>query len=64
MLTAQDAMQHVGRLAMWRVPSSELEVQVKVLDARSRWGRLDCLVTPVEGRGEQWIQADRLRYED
>jgi hypothetical protein len=37
-----------------------LLVQVKVLDTKQVFGRLDVKVTPVKGSGEKWISSDRL----
>lgn len=37
-----------------------LRVPVSVLDTRQVFSRVDCLVTPVGGNGEQWVSVDRL----
>lgn len=37
-----------------------LSVAVRVLDARSNFGRVDVLVTPIAGSGERWIDLSRL----
>jgi hypothetical protein len=37
-----------------------LNVQVKLLDVKQVFGRVDVLVTPVNGNGQKWIQVDRL----
>jgi len=42
------------------VTIDKLTVAVRVLDARKVFGRIDVLVTPKEGRGEQWISMDRV----
>lgn len=41
-----------------------LRVRVYVLDARRDCGRLRLLVTPVQGTGEHWTNADRVTLED
>lgn len=37
-----------------------LIVHVKLLDVKQVFGRVDVLVTPINGKGEKWVQADRL----
>jgi hypothetical protein len=37
----------------------DLDIEVDVLDVRSTFGNVHFQVTPVSGRGEQWVSADR-----
>jgi len=37
-----------------------LQVQVKLLDVKQVFGRIDVLVTPSQGQGQKWVQVDRL----
>ena len=37
-----------------------LRVLVNVLDTRQVFARVDCLVSPVNGAGQQWVSVDRL----
>lgn len=37
-----------------------LRVEVKVKDARLRFGHLDLLVSPVSGSGERWFEQHRI----
>lgn len=37
-----------------------LIVYCDVLDSRSMYGRLDYLISPVSGKGEQWIDSTRV----
>ena len=37
-----------------------LLVHVKLLDTKQVFGRVDVLVTPINGSGEKWVMADRL----
>jgi hypothetical protein len=46
----------VGTLAV-----DDLRVQVRITDARLRFGHLDLLVTPVSGSGERWIEQHRVQ---
>ena len=39
----------------------KLEVPVRITNAREAWGRIDVLVTPVDGSGEAWVSAERVR---
>ena len=34
---------------------------VKITDARESFGRLDVLVTPLDGEGEAWVSAERVK---
>jgi len=37
-----------------------LKFAVQVLDSRQVFSRVDCLVTPLHGAGQQWVSTDRL----
>ena len=39
----------------------KLEVPVRITNAREAWGRIDVLVTPVDGSGEAWVSAERVK---
>jgi len=43
------------------VTFDKLTFQVKILDSRKVYGRVDVLVTPTNGKGEQWIDLARVR---
>ena len=47
-----------GKLASYAVGS--LVIPVQILDARKVWGRVDCLITPIGGHGEQWVEASKI----
>lgn len=38
----------------------DLLVEVKITNARLRFGHLDLLVTPVSGSGERWVEQHRV----
>ena len=40
---------------------SQLLVQVKILEVRQSFGRVDYLVTPVAGEFERWTTQDSLK---
>ena len=48
---ATDAVYHVG----------DLVIPVKIIDCRRIWGRVDCLITPVGGNGQQWVEQSRIK---
>jgi hypothetical protein len=54
--------QQVGKVAVLRVDG--FRVHVRLLDARLHWGRIDYLVTPVDGDGERWVSAERLLIQE
>lgn len=41
-----------------------LTIQVKVTDARPRYGRIDLEITPVNGTGSRWVESSRVRLDD
>jgi hypothetical protein len=52
---------YIGRTAL--VSLSGVSVQVRVLDIRSAFGRIDAQITPVAGNGETWLQLSRLVFD-
>lgn len=53
----------VGAITHIAVPfySGQIEVKVRVIDERKRFGKRDFQVTPMSGRGTVWVQEARLR---
>ena len=41
-----------------------IRVAVRVLDSRVVYSRVDCLITPIAGNGQQWVSRDRLDFGD
>jgi hypothetical protein len=41
-----------------------IRVAVRVLDSRVVYSRVDCLITPIAGNGQQWVSLDRLHFGD
>ena len=56
--TASEMKAAVGKIG--DIPVGEMRVTVKIVDARERWGRIDVLVTPLKGSGQQWKSLDTL----
>lgn len=60
--TASSMMQVVGmRARLPLIGSDQMLVDVKIIDARKCWDRLDYLVCPVAGSGQRWVAATSLR---
>jgi hypothetical protein len=53
---------YIGRTAL--VDLSGVSVQVRVLDIRSAFGRIDAHVTPIAGVGMTWLAFARLSFID
>lgn len=56
--TSRDLQAYVGQTG--RLALDGLTVQIKVTDARVRFGHVDLLLTPVAGDGTRWVQSDRV----
>lgn len=53
----------VGGMAYWTVETRSedtVRVKVRVLEARSNFGRTDFRVEPLMGSGEAWVQESTL----
>jgi hypothetical protein len=51
---------YIGRTAL--VDLAGVLVQVRVLDIRSAFGRIDAHVTPIAGSGQTWLAFSRLTF--
>lgn len=59
MNTDNELAEPVGKTFLLSIERS-LRIHVTVLRTRNAYGRLDCLVTPVTGTGEEWVSMARL----
>jgi hypothetical protein len=59
-MTVREMTELIGKTAELYVDSMMFRVQI--LDARTRFGATDVLITPDAGHGsgEKWVQLDRL----
>jgi len=57
-VTVSDLAVLIGRPAL--LECGKLRVLVTVRDARQVFDRVDCLVEPQAGRGQQWVSVERL----
>lgn len=48
-----------GRRALYCINSMQFVVLIQ--DVRKVYGRVDCLISPVDGVGEKWVAADQLK---
>jgi len=55
-MTASELNQYVGRTGIWEIPKVGVKIRVKILDARSSYGRFELKITPLAGSGETWVQ--------
>jgi len=56
--TANDMMPTIGQQVAIRF--EQLTVTCTVLDAKSSYGRIRLLVSPVNGNGSQWVESGRI----
>lgn len=64
-MTVVEMARVIGRLADWcgargAARNGGFVVAVKIVDARSQFGRTDYLITPVNGSGEMWVSTDSV----
>jgi len=59
-MDANTLSENIGKFGVLSILQSPLRVNVKILNAREMWGRVDFLVSPVEGTGTQWVAATRV----
>lgn len=57
-MTVREMSALIGRSATLYVDN--LAVAVTVMDARTRFGNVDVLVTPVAGHGIKWVLVDTV----
>ena len=47
-----------------QIIENNLNINVKILDARTRYGHLDLKVTPLAGRGEVWVERKNIQIDN
>ena len=58
-MSANEMAKMVGKVA--QIDVGGMTFLVKILDVRTRWGKVDYLVTPKSGHGQTWKSADSVR---
>lgn len=60
-VTMRDA---IGKTAAYGVPPRyELTIIVRILDARTHYGRIEYLITPQAGAGHMWVHSANVRID-
>jgi hypothetical protein len=57
-MTTMDLVKLRGRKGL--LDLGKLSVPINVIDSRTAFGRIDLLVRPINGRGEQWVSSDKV----
>ena len=55
----EELFKMVGREGYLRI--EQLMVKVQIHRAKTAFGRVDFLITPIGGAGEQWVSAERVK---
>lgn len=58
-MTAREMAALIGREGGYRV-GRDLQFEILVLDARTRFGSTDVLIGPKAGNGSQWVALDSV----
>ena len=61
-MTSEELATHVGREGLLSMGGA-IAIEVKSLDAREVYGRLDILVEPVAGTGKAWVAEFRIAWQ-
>jgi hypothetical protein len=59
-VTLADYQTYVNKLATLQDAIKGVDVDVRILNVRSSFNRIDVLVTPIAGNGETWVNANRV----
>lgn len=62
MPTVEDLIdEYVGKKAQYETTDG-LTIQIKVVNVKTHFGRIDLCVTPVHGEGERWVTSGKLDF--
>jgi hypothetical protein len=61
-MSVKDLAKAIGRTGLYHVGT--LKFDVKVMDVRQVFGRIDFLVTPEHGNGQQWVESSRVQLDE
>lgn len=59
---ATDLTQYDNRTG--RIMLDTLAFRVRIVRARTRYGHLDFLVTPLDGEGERWVEQHKVTLDE
>lgn len=60
-MTSAELAAYVGRKGLLSM-GGIIAIEVKSLDAREVYGRLDILVEPIAGTGKAWVAESRIAW--
>ena len=58
-MTTSELSQFIGQEGRYKTGS--MTVNVRIIDTRKHWDRIDCLIQPVAGEGQQWVALTSLQ---
>jgi len=58
--TAREMSGPIGAHGIYEV-GTNLDFQVRIVDARQRYGQTDYLIEPVAGQGRKWVSHESVR---
>lgn len=67
MANAKELAKLIGRQALYRLympAKTWLLIPVKIVDARSAYGRQDVQITPIGGQGTAWISIENVELQE
>lgn len=56
--------QLIGKVAHIQATQPRMVVEVRILDLRRAYGRIDAQVTPISGHGATWVEVGKLTIEE
>ena len=59
-MTYREAATYVGKLGV--LHTEGLRINVRIIDARKAYGRIDVLVEPIGGEGEAWVVHTKVEF--
>jgi len=62
MQTALEQSAAIGKQGSILIDS--IHVEIRILDAKSSYGTVRYLITPVSGTGSQWVNASRVQIKE
>lgn len=60
MTTATELQKNIGKTAVYPI-DMYCVVDVKIIDARNRYGNIDYKIEPLSGRGSVWVEQSKVR---
>lgn len=62
-MSISEACEHIGNNALLNlvINLSSLSIPVRILDARTRWGRIDFQISPENGSGAVWVESNKIK---